>query len=71
MSRVLSKKGNKNIDTKILNLGKLDPQSCAEVNGEITENKDCIAKKKTNAADPNHVVFEKMHYQKPPTAVRE
>ena len=71
MSRIMSKKGNKNIDTKILNLGKLDPQSCAELKGEITENKDCIAKKKTNPADPERVVFESLHYQKPPSTSQE
>lgn len=50
---------------KVVNLGKLSPQSCQEVKGEITEKGDCIAKSKENARDPDHVVFERINYQKP------
>ena len=68
MSSIRSRKRDKNIDTKVVNLGKLDPQSCAEVNGEVTENKDCMVKKKTDTTRPESIILEKMHYQKPPSA---
>lgn len=71
MTSIRSRKRDKNIDTKVVNLGKLDPQSCAEVNGEVTENKDCIAKKKTDSSQPDRVVFEKLHYQKPPSTSQQ
>jgi hypothetical protein len=71
MSSIRSRKKDKNIDTKVVNLGKLDPQSCAEVNGELTENRDCMVKKKTDSSDPDRVVLEKMHYQKPPSSSQQ
>lgn len=63
MTFVKSKKSK--VDEKIVNLGKISNQACAEVKGEVTEKGDCIAKKQEHAKDPDHVVFEKMRYQKP------
>ena len=52
-------------ESKVVNLGKLSPQSCAEVRGEITEKGDCLGKATENPKDPDSVTFRRINYQKP------
>lgn len=52
-------------NSKVVNLGKLSPQACQEVKGEITEKGDCLGKSTENPRDPDTVIFRRINYQKP------
>ena len=52
-------------DERVVNMGQMDSATCAEINGTLNENRQCMANTIRDPNDPDVLIIRKMRYHKP------
>jgi hypothetical protein len=52
-------------DERVINMGQMDSATCAEANGVLNENRQCLLNAVRHPDDPDTLIIRKMRYHKP------